>query len=70
MNFFMLFATSAASFILVIGRRFEVKSLIATYGWCEIEANRKGFVEFTFDCQGEHPTSLERGSDNRVDDAR
>jgi len=55
----MLFATSAANFILVIGRRFAVKSLIGTYGEREIDAKRMVFVEVTLDCQGEHPTSLE-----------
>jgi len=32
MNFFTLFATSAANLILVIGRRFAVKSLVGIYG--------------------------------------
>ena len=57
MNFFMLFANSAANPIPVIGRRFAVKSVVEICNECEIDANRIGFVDFTFDCQGEHPTS-------------
>jgi len=57
MNFFMVFATSAANFILVIGRRSLVKSVVGIYGGAEINGDRTGFLGFTFDCQGEHPTS-------------
>jgi len=58
-NFFMLFATSVANRVLVIGRRFAVKSVVGTYGRCEgeIGANRAGFVGLTFECQGEHPAN-------------
>jgi len=41
MNFFMLFATSAANLILVIGRRFAVKSTVGIYGKCEIDINQR-----------------------------
>ena len=37
MNFFTLFATSAANFLLVIGWRFTVKSVVEIYDECEIE---------------------------------
>ena len=43
MNFFTLFATPAANFILVIGRRFEVKSVMGICGGCGTGADR---VEF------------------------
>ena len=46
MNFFMLFASSAANFILVIGRRFAVKSVVGICDGCEIDANRMGSVRF------------------------
>ena len=55
MNFFMRFATSVASFILVIGLRFTVKSVVEICGKCEIDAERMDFVSLTFDSQGEHP---------------
>ena len=61
MNFFTLFATWAANFILVIGRRFAVKSAVGIYDGHEVEANWIHFVGFTFDFQGEHPTSWEGG---------
>ena len=57
MNFFILFATSADSFILVIGRRFAVKSAVGIYGEGEIDTSQTGFVGSTFDCQGEQPTN-------------
>ena len=57
MNFFILFATSATNFILVIGRRFTVKSAVGIYRKCEIDASQTGFVGTTFDCHGEQPTS-------------
>lgn len=57
MNFFKAFATSTANFILVIGRRFAVKSIVEIYDECEIDIKQADFVGFTFDCQGEHPTS-------------
>ena len=59
MNFFILFATSAANLVLVIGRRFAVKSVVGICGEreCEIGANRSGFVGLTFEHQGEHPES-------------
>ena len=52
----MVFATSAASFVLVIGRRFLVKSMVGIYGGREISGDRGFFLSFTFDCQGKHPT--------------
>ena len=59
MNFFILFATSAANRALVIGRRFAVKSVVGIYGGCgrEISANRVGFSGLAFECQGEHPVN-------------
>ena len=35
----MLFATWAANLVLVIGRRFAVKSVVGIYGKCEIDPN-------------------------------
>ena len=56
MNFFILFATLAANSILVIGRCFTVvESVVYIYDECESGANRTGFIDFTLDCQGEHP---------------
>ena len=55
MNFFMHFATSAASFILVICRRFAVKTAVGICSKCEIDANRMGFVSLTFESQDGHP---------------
>ena len=59
MNFFTLFATWAANFVLVIGRRFTVKSAVGIYDGHKVEANWIHFVGFTFDFQGEQPTSWE-----------
>ena len=39
MSFLIRFATSMASFILVIGRRLAVKSVVGICGKCESEAN-------------------------------
>ena len=59
MNFFTLFATSAANRALVIGRRFTVKSVVGIYGGCEreIDVKQVGFPDLAFECQGEHPTN-------------
>jgi len=57
MNFCMLFATWATNFILVIGRRFAVKSVIGIYEKYEIDVGHMSFGGFTFDCQGEQPTN-------------
>jgi len=59
MNFFIFFATSAANRALVIGRCFTVKSVVEIYGGCgcKIGVDRASFAGFTFECQGEHPTS-------------
>jgi hypothetical protein len=39
MNLLTLFATSAANFMRVIGRRMLVKSLVGIYGDCKFNAN-------------------------------
>ena len=70
MNFFMLFAISAANFILVIGRRFTVKSVVEICGEYEIDANQMSFMGFTFESQGEHPTSWKVGLAKRIDGVR
>jgi len=57
MNFCILFATWVANLILVIGRRFLVKSVRGIYGKCETYVDQMGFEGFTFDRQGEQPTS-------------
>jgi len=57
MNFCMLFATWVANLVLVIGRRFLVKSVIGIYQKCETYVGRMGFGGFTLDCQGKQPTS-------------
>ena len=56
-NFRMLFATWAANFILVIGRRFAVKSVIGIYEKYEFDVDQMSPGGFTFDCQGEQPTN-------------
>jgi hypothetical protein len=70
MNFLMLFATSVANLILVTGRRFAVKSVVGICDECEVNASWIEFLGFTFECQGEHPTSWKVKSVNRVGYAR
>ena len=50
MNLFILFATSAANLILVIGRRFAVKSVVGICDEREIDVNWTSFrgVYFRF----------------------
>ena len=57
MNFLRLFATSVANLILVTGRRFAVKSVVGICDEREVNTNWIEFLGFTFECQGEHPTS-------------
>jgi hypothetical protein len=70
MNFLMLFATSVANLILVTGRRFAVKSVVGIFDECEVNASWIEFLGFTFECQGEHPTSWKVKLVNRVGYAR
>jgi len=44
MNFCIVFATLAAKFILVVGRRSLVKSAVGIYGRSEISGERTGFL--------------------------
>jgi len=60
MNFFMLLATSAASFFLVIGRRFAVKSVVGIYDVCEIRSDQMCFAYFYLRVPGRAPNKLER----------
>jgi len=46
MNFLTLFATSVASFALVIGRRFTLEFVIGICGKGEIDGGLNGFRRF------------------------
>ena len=58
-NLSTLLATSAANFILVIGRRLPVKSAMGICEDCKIDIDPTGTADLTFDCQGGHPSGLE-----------
>ena len=67
MNLFMLFATWAANFVRVIGRRCLLKSMIGIHDRLEFDANQTCTAGLTFDGQGEHPTGWKGISVNTAD---
>ena len=57
MNFFTHLATSAANFVLLIGRRFAVEPVVLIWDAHEISENQFDLVALAFDFQDEHPTN-------------
>ena len=57
MNFFTHLATSAANFVLLIGRRFAAEFFVLICDARETDGNRINVVALAFDFQDEHPTN-------------
>ena len=68
MNLLTFLATAAASFVLVIGRRWAVKSVAEIYDQGKMGDQPMRNIYLTFDFQGSHPTNLGERLVNTFDD--